>query len=459
MVGRGSDRAARSGLPTTPPADDTAGHDIASRRQRRECGSRMSRTPWRAGAVAALAAVVTAVVPAASASADVASDGLWYFDVLKVQAAHDAGFTGEGVTIAVIDSVINPDIATLRGTDLQVQESPECTIDGEPVPVVSDDISLAHHGTNVTSMIIGTGAGDDGQAGVKGVAPGATVLYYRNGTREDFCDGPDGEESSVAIGEAIDDAVTAGADIISMSLGFSYEEGLYDAVVRAQREGVILVTALSNQGDNPGPRWSSELNGAVNVQAIDRTGALNTHDEDGVQVPNSDPVVDVAAPGVDILAQGDEGRGWSEQVLLSGTSLATPIVAGFLAVTSQKYPDATPNQLIQSLIHNTGVEDHELMYTENDIGYGIVSLTHLLRKDPAQYPDVNPLLVEGGDPSIEDIAAGSEEVGEPGDASPAPTAGPTAQLLVLGGVALLLIVGVVLTLVLVRRRRARGAAG
>jgi subtilisin family serine protease len=418
----------------------------------------MRGVSWRAGALAAVAAVVTAVVPAASASADVASDGLWYFDVLKVQAAHDAGFTGEGVTIAVIDSVINPDIATLRGTDLRVQESPECTIDGAPLPVVSDDISLAYHGTNVTSMIIGTGAGDDGQAGVKGVAPGATVLYYRNGTREDFCDGPDGEESSAAIGEAIDDAVSAGADIISMSLGFGYDEGLYDAVVRAQREGVILVTALSNQGDDPGPRWSSELNGAVNVQAIDRTGALNTHDEDGVQVPNSDPVVDVAAPGVDILVQGHEGRGWSEQVLLSGTSLATPIVAGFLAVTSQKYPDATPNQLIQSLIHNTGVEDHDLMYTENGIGYGIVSLTHLLRKDPAQYPDVNPLLVEGGDPSIDDIAAGSEEVDQPSEPSASPE-GPTAQLVALGAVALLLVVGVVLTIVLVARRRARGAAG
>lgn len=401
-------------------------------------------------------AAVLSGVPAAAA--DTASDGLWYFDVLNVQDAHDAGFTGDGVTVAVLDSSIYPDIATLRGTDLRVQESPECYLEGAPLPVESDDVGLAYHGTNVVSMIIGTGAGDDGQVGLKGVAPEATVLYYRVGDSEDLtCEDADGVEVH-RVGEAINDAVTAGADIISMSITFGFDQSVYDAVLRALQQGVIIVSAISNFTEAADfGHWSSMINGAVNVQAIDSTGTIPTHsDPDGVEVPNADASTDVAAPGVDILVQGSPAEGWSRQGLASGTSLATPIVAGFLAVASQKYPEATSNRLIQSLIHNTGVEDHELTFDENhEIGYGIVSLTHLLRVDPAQYPDTNPLLTEDGDPPqwavIEDpeVPVGST----PDHAEPA--SGSLILWLVVGGAGFVVLVAIVVTIVVLARRRAR----
>jgi subtilisin family serine protease len=173
-------------------------------------------------------------------------------------------------------------------------------------------------------------------------------------------------------------------------------------------------------------------------------------------VPNTDRDVDVAAPGVGILNQGTAEEGWAGQILGNGTSFATPIVAGFLAVTAQKYPDATSNQLIQSLIHNTGVDDHELTYDSAQLyGYGVVSLTHLLRVDPTTYPDVNPLLEPDGEPNAEEIAAALAE------ATPQPTTPPTegtpSWLPVLIGIgvggAVLVVAVALLIAVLLRRRR------
>jgi subtilisin family serine protease len=409
---------------------------------------------------ALLAGGVLAATPAI-ARADVATEGLWYFDALHVQDAHDAGFTGEGVTIAVLDTPINLDLPTLRGADIELGQQPDCYADGAPVPVESTDIAEAVHGTNVVALLVGSGAGEGGSVSVKGVAPGATVLYYRVGRGTDLaCDdaqGVDGE--GTGIGQAIHSAIDAGADIISISLGFGAGSGVREAVARGLGEGVLFVTALENQdGSLMFVQWSQFLNGGVSVQAIDSSASVQTHEVGmlGERVPNTDRDVDVAAPGVGILNQGTAEEGWAGQILGNGTSFATPIVAGFLAVTAQKYPDATSNQLIQSLIHNTGVDDHELTYDSAQLyGYGVVSLTHLLRVDPTTYPDVNPLLEPDGEPNAEEIAAALAE------ATPQPTTPPTegtpSWLPVLIGIgvggAVLVVAVALLIAVLLRRRR------
>lgn len=409
---------------------------------------------------ALLAGGVLAATPAI-ARADVTTEGLWYFDALHVQDAHDAGFTGEGVTIAVLDTPINLDLPTLRGADIELGQQPDCYADGSPVPVESTDIAEAVHGTNVVALLVGSGAGEGGSVSVKGVAPGATVLYYRVGRGTDLaCDdaqGVDGE--GTGIGQAIHSAIDAGADIISISLGFGAGSGVREAVARGLGEGVLFVTALENQdGSLMFVQWSQFLNGGVSVQAIDSSASVQTHEVGmlGERVPNTDRDVDVAAPGVGILNQGTAEEGWAGQILGNGTSFATPIVAGFLAVTAQKYPDATSNQLIQSLIHNTGVDDHELTYDSAQLyGYGVVSLTHLLRVDPTMYPDVNPLLEPDGEPNAEEIAAALAE------ATPQPTTPPTegtpSWLPVLIGIgvggAVLVVAVALLIAVLLRRRR------
>lgn len=422
------------------------------------------RVLGRSLAAAFLAGTLLAAT-AVPAHADVTTEGLWYFDALKVQDAHDAGFTGDGVTIAVLDSPINPDIPTLHGADLRVDETPRCFIDGRPDPVISTGVR-ALHGTNVVSMILGTGA--DG--GVKGVAPDATVLYYSVAGTEDAdgyvdCLDEAGQPSFNSTADAIDDAVAQGADIVSISVAFFGDLVVSEAVARGLAQGVIFVTGLSNQENGAASLenfvWSTRLNGGVSVQAFDSSGNIATHTGlSGEPEPNRDDNVDVAAPGVGVLTQGSPEGDWSQLVLRNGTSFATPIVAGFLAVVAQKYPDATSNQLLQSLIHNTGGSDGVAAYDpDGRVGYGFVSLTNMLRADPAQYPDENPLLAPDGDPSPEMIQSAADELAPTETPEPGEPVSPGSFPIVpvaLAVVGALVVAGIlVLVVVLAVRRRAR----
>jgi subtilisin family serine protease len=436
--------------------------------------------------VAVVAAVLLATaggsVPAVAAGPE---EGLWYFDVLQVQDAHDAGWTGQGVTIAVLDGMINPDAAALRDADLHVQDAPACYL-GENFSSPLSTREDAEHGTSTTSLIVGNGtAGVPGQAGVKGIAPDATVLFYyvlpaANGGRCDRVDRRD------VIADAIDAAVTAGADIISMSISFGPDRSILEAVTRAEHAGVILVASLSNQEDKDGlltpEDGSVRINGLVGVQAVDASGALRTHTGlSGQQNPNTSRFVDVAAPGVGILMQ-TSGNGWTDYRLMDGTSAATPMVSSILALVAQKYPSATPNQLLQSLIRNTGAGDHDLIWDDH-FGYGFASLSKMLRVDPTQYEDVNPLLTADGDPSPSDVESGVRGTPSPTTAPPTPTDPPSSATppaspspspssspvaAVDGGISPWLIGGgivwvaamvalVVLIVVLVRRRRHQAA--
>ena len=399
---------------------------------------------------------VSGAAATSTLSADRA-EGLWYFDAFHVGDAHAAGYTGEGVTVAVIDGSINPDLRVFEGADLTVV-GPPCDLPGVDSTGTSSDFEFARHGTGVTALVIGTGVGEDGGESTLGVAPDATVLFYGVGTdvvgvETRGCLDEAGDPVS-AYDLAIEAAVDAGADIISISRTF---DGGQTGVARALHEGVIVLTALTNTGGDRVQAYSVELNGVVSVQAVDEFAAINTHDVDGVEVPNLDPRVDVAGPGVHILVPGSLSEGWSGGSLVDGTSAATPIVAGFLAVVAQKYPEATSNQLLQSLIHNTGGEDHPLTYDPSGAyGYGIASLTHMLRVDPTQYEDVNPFITDEDLPLPEEIAeAGDDQATAEPTAPPAGLSSPWVPW-VIGLVVLVSAVGVaVLVVVLVRRRLRR----
>ena len=423
----------------------------------------------RAGLAAVTTALLVSLANPYGASAEATSDkGLWYFEALNVGAAHAAGFTGEGVTIAVIDSPINTEIPTLQGADIEFGD-PICFLDesgAEPVPATSTDLTGAYnasHGTNVVSYLVGTGKGYPGQTGVKGVAPGATVIAYAVPESDDperegqsACTRSDAAEldaPSKAFGEAVDDAIDRGADIISVSAGFVADPETDRAFSRAIREGVVIVGALSNSNEIAFvAEFPADGNGAVTVQAID--AEVNIQETDGVANRNS--ATDIVAPGVGILLQGEPGGDWKTQRTGRGTSYATPIVAGFLAVVTQKYPEATGNQLIQSLIHNTGRDDNTVVYDDTDhYGYGTASLTVMLEQDPTQYDDVNPLINDLQLPSREAIFADSAV--DPTVPTVAPDE-PTSISTVLIGVgiavgALIFLAGVVVAIVLVRRRR------
>ncbi|MFJ4046826.1 S8 family serine peptidase [Microbacterium sp. NPDC089987] len=434
-----------------------------------------------ASVIGVAAMSIAVAVPAVGSEAS--EGGLWYFNRGKVQAAQDAGLDGSGVTIAVIDTQVNPDAPGLRGADLKVQEQSFCFDEsGERYDAVSTDYVAANHGTNVASMILGTGEAVGGTP-IKGVAPGATVLYYNSmitttapegGDVESTCLQENGEmfetgkktweERRLASGfaKAISAAVDDGADIISVSLGGLVD--VADAVAKAHAAGVVVLGSLPNVGG--AGDWPSSYNGVVAVQAFGPDGQIQYSTSDPVLAdpsPNLSDDVIIASPGLEIIAQGT-AESWDAQQLRSGTSLATPIAAGFLAVAKQKYPEATSNQLIQSLIRNTGTKGEHEPEWNNRVGYGAVSLTGMLAVDPTKYPDVNPLWDAQDSHAVPNQQNVDDEAALlAASASPEPTPEPTAEaggsafapLLIGGGVvlAVLVIGGVVLAVVLTRSSR------
>ena len=419
-----------------------------------------------AAVVATVGVVVLTLGSSSTASADQVSDGLWYYMAFHVQAAHDAGFTGVGVTIAVIDSQLYPGLPEFVGADIVPQPALGCKdLQGTPIATTSSDYA-AYHGTNVTALIVGSGMGYGGARGVQGVAPKAKVLFFSTGsgsadvkdhraTCESFAGDP--------IAKAIVAAVAAGAQIISISQGGGDSQELAAAVAGALRRGVVIVGALSNKLTETDSEYPAKSNGVVSVQAIDSAGNIQTTDGS----PNVNPATKVAGPGVGILNQGGgTDQKWESQSLASGTSNATPVVAGFLALVKQKYPKATSNQLIQTLIHNTGAGNHKPQFdTSNKFGYGFVSVTSMLEVDPTTYPDVNPLVSAdaGASPTAQQIAGKSTASPSPtvsagaagsgrSSVAPAPSLLP---VLVGGGIILLLVILAIVLIIVFAIRRAR----
>jgi hypothetical protein len=256
-------------------------------------------------------------------------------------AAYARGFTGKGVTIAVLDTGIDashPDLADV------VVEAKTFVDDG------LDSSDLVGHGTHVGSIIAGSGAASNGQ--FRGVAPDARLISARV-CQDFFC-----EDSAILAAMAW--AVTEEhAPIINMSLGaedFPGIDPIEDAVNQLSAQyGALFVVAAGNFGDFgvPGIDSPASAEAALAVGAVDRDDERAPFSSFG---PTADGLLkpDVTAPGVGIVAAmaslppdlppiGDP-VGTAYQAL-SGTSMATPHVAGAAAILLEQHPGWTGAQL------------------------------------------------------------------------------------------------------------------
>ena len=206
-------------------------------------------------------------------------------------------------------------------------------------------------------------AGADNDFGIVGVAPSAELYVAK-------VLGDNGSGSIQAIINGIDWAIEEQVDIISMSLGASQDPGqaFHDSIKRARQAGIIIVAASGNENTHVG--WPAAYPETIAVGAVDQTfGRAN--------FSNFGKELDVVAPGVDILSTYPVGR----YAKLSGTSMATPMVAGIVALiqaySRQIGVKATPEKIVEMIAErsvdmgNAGQDDM--------FGNGLINAMRLLK--------------------------------------------------------------------------------
>ena len=320
-------------------------------------------------AVCALALSVGAVAVAPSlAWADDTITTQDYFSYYKLDQARAKGYTGKGVTIAMIDGPVDTSAPELAGANITVKTP--CEYEAAK--------STKTHATVVASVLVSKNYG---------VAPDATLIAYSTPSVDDKVSEVCKKDRSGIKGDtfaAFEMAMNDGAQIISYSSSDTNHdvEFLKWAIARAMARGVIIVGPMGNAAKDENDASVAWWSGTVGVSAIDASGQLASYSSWGQGVV-------AAGIGGPVKAR-DYETGTIKDV--QGTSIATPIVAGQIALARQRWPQATPNQILQLVTHsgsNNGAWDQ---YT----GYGALSLDGLLGSDPSQYPDENPLADKGG---------------------------------------------------------------
>ncbi|MYS22134.1 S8 family serine peptidase [Streptomyces sp. SID4948] len=246
------------------------------------------------------------------------------------------GNTAKGVKVAVLDTGVDTEHPDLAG---QVDDSSSFVPDEPEI----DDYN--GHGSHVASTIAGTGSASDGKE--RGVAPGARLeigkVLDSDGT---------GQESWIIAGmewAAQDER----ARIISMSLGGAgdADDPMSQAVDRLSRgTGALFVVAAGNGGphaiSSPGA-----ADAALTVGAVDSSDHLADFSSQGPRDGDGGLKPEITAPGVDIVAaRSHYTRGAGYYTTMSGTSMATPHVAGAAALLAAAHPDWTGPQLKEALV-------------------------------------------------------------------------------------------------------------
>jgi subtilisin family serine protease len=324
--------------------------------------------------------------------------------------AWELGYSGKGVVIAVMDTGVDnehPGLVGkfLGGVDVSKPESRLTPRDGS-----FDADDTQGHGTSVAGMALGTGAPDGTYAGL---APAASLVDLRIGTIFGAAPGEGPQNAYDGTLQGIDWAIRfndhawsggpAGIDILSLSWGNAvggssdgsdmYSRGI-DRLVQA---GIIAVIAAGNAGpSNDGFDGLGASSYAITVGATDDLNTVDRTDDtiasyssrgpradNGDGYPFDEMKPEISAPGTDIMSAeydrvGDgSGNGYGPRG--SGTSYATPMVSGVVAMMLEANPDLKGNfRLVREILAHTAERRDEPTlpdvdpFWNKDYGWGLV---------------------------------------------------------------------------------------
>lgn len=291
--------------------------------------------------------------PSSAAAVHAAVRHSWCLDLIGIPRTYRKA-TGKGVRVAVLDT----------GIDRQHPDLAARIVAYRNFSTGSSDNDVVQHGTHCAGVIAGAAKA---AGGVRyGVAPAVELVVGK--VLNDSGSGYDND-----ILDAIDWAIDQGARVISMSLGSARGVGQdyarpYELIaghLLGSQPGVLIVAAAGNESRRDLGRISPVGNPAacpsiLSVAAADRQSSVayfSCGSLDGIGA------VDISAPGVDVLSARPGGG----TQFMSGTSMATPHVAGVAALYAQLHPKDSAKQLWQRLTQRA-----KTLGSTNDYGAGLL---------------------------------------------------------------------------------------
>lgn len=303
-------------------------------------------------------------VTSGAVDADIDAETAWLNDISQ---------GGKDIVVAVIDTGIDyahEDLGACSLEDVNDQDPLTCPkfVPGYDFVNMDNDPMDDHgHGTHCA----GTIGALDNDLGILGVAPGVKLMAVKG-----LSDHGGGDTWGLA--QAVQWAVDHGAQVLSNSWGGKGDsKTLRDAFQYAYDHGVVSIAAAGNDyGEDAFYYVPAGFDTVITVGASDS-------DDEIAYFSNIGSKIDVVAPGVDILSLKSQyyfdyyDKVYRDNYLImSGTSMATPHVAGAAALILANYPDYTSEQVRQAL--RTGADDLGDVGFDNIYGYGRLNLNNSL---------------------------------------------------------------------------------
>lgn len=251
--------------------------------------------------------------------------------------AYNAGATGRGVKIGIVDSGLNPNLAEFAG---RIDPASRNIRGGGPVSATE------FHGTSVAAVAAAARNG----SGMQGLAFDATIIAL-NSSDPTNCPDDQCKHDDADIARGVDIARTAGARVINISLGGSAPGSpLVAALSRATQEGIIVVFSAGNDGAaNPDPLPLESVRQAGNgliliAGAVDTNGAITSFSNRAGIGAN----FYLTALGELVRSFDETGAGF----LFSGTSYSAPTISGAVALLASAFPNLTGAQIVDLLFRS-----------------------------------------------------------------------------------------------------------
>ncbi|MDQ1547219.1 MAG: hypothetical protein QOH69_2123 [Actinomycetota bacterium] len=308
-----------------------------------------------ASAPIAPAAVVPSVV-----HTDYIRSGEYWLDQYGIRSAWSTT-EGKGITIAVIDTGVDGTVSDLAGAVTGgIDYSGQGASNGEK-PV--GDANERNHGTMVASLAAGRGT--SGGAGLIGVAPQANILSISIGF------GAAATNSDDQIAEAVTWAVDHGANVINMSLTrntLAWPESWDKAFLYAMQHNVVIVAAAGNRGSG-----TDEVGAPATMPGVLTVAGVDRNEKASVDASAQGITIGVSAPSEQLIG-AVPGGGY---VQWEGTSGATPLVAGVVALVMASHPGITGANAINRVVATA--TDRGAKGVDPIYGFGLINAAAAVR--------------------------------------------------------------------------------